>query len=332
MKARRLTSPLASAPTLNVRMVRRGRPDAVAAGGRPQAHVAEGPHAAPDLALGARRRHREAQRVQHCARSRQARTRLHHLAPSGRLRVGTTCARGRWGGGARARPRPHAGGSARERRSSIMPDNIVTNTIVPVVGVRPTSGSVCIQLFCQRGPRRPRPDTAQAGRTRAASQAPGRLHPRPDVRSPAALGFDEARVLPFISRRAPDAPELHAQEDASPSPCLRRPFETRCVRGRPISLGCEAAAASCPLPACALCMSHALSRTARSHAARAPCTSYAFATGALRMTYRCGRTQELNPLPFVFIAANCISWVTYSFLIDNWCAFCTAYLTACPPA
>jgi hypothetical protein len=31
--------------------------------------------------------------------------------------------------------------------------------------------------------------------------------------------------------------------------------------------------------------------------------------------------QVLNLLPFVFTVANCLSWVAYSFIIDNWYLF-----------
>jgi hypothetical protein len=31
--------------------------------------------------------------------------------------------------------------------------------------------------------------------------------------------------------------------------------------------------------------------------------------------------QKLNPLPFVFISANCVAWVSYSFVTDNWYLF-----------
>ena len=33
------------------------------------------------------------------------------------------------------------------------------------------------------------------------------------------------------------------------------------------------------------------------------------------------RMQKLNVLPFIFIIANCISWVAYSFVTDNWYLF-----------
>lgn len=31
--------------------------------------------------------------------------------------------------------------------------------------------------------------------------------------------------------------------------------------------------------------------------------------------------QPLNLLPFVFTVANCVSWIEYSFLIDDWYLF-----------
>jgi Sugar efflux transporter for intercellular exchange len=39
------------------------------------------------------------------------------------------------------------------------------------------------------------------------------------------------------------------------------------------------------------------------------------------MQHRSFCMQKLNALPFVFIVANCISWLAYSFTTDNWYLF-----------